>query len=73
MVNQTFFVEMMEPMMNRVRNLFNSGGWVIREKNGVEGSDRLEDEISKLSEGEDCFHLAFSKEEGDTDAFNEEL
>jgi hypothetical protein len=49
------------------------GECVVRGKSGVEGSDCLEDEISKVSEGEDCFHLAFSEEEGDTDAFNEEL
>jgi hypothetical protein len=45
------------------------GGWAVRGDSGVEGSDRLD----KVLEGEDCFHLAFSKEEGDTDAFNEEL
>ncbi len=49
------------------------GEWVIRGKSGVEGSDCLEDEISKVSEVEDCFHLVFSEEEGDTDACNEEL
>ncbi len=42
-------------------------------KRGVEQSDFVEDEISKVAEGEDGLNLAVAQEEGDTDALNKEV
>ncbi len=42
-------------------------------KRGVERSDFVEDEISKVAEGEDGLHLAFAQEEGDTGALDKEV
>ncbi len=47
--------------------------WVVGGKRGVEGSDFVEDEVSKVAEGEDGLHLAVAQEEGDTDALNKEV
>ncbi len=42
-------------------------------KPGVEQSDYVEDEISKVVEGEDGLHLAVAQEEGYTDALDKEV
>ena len=42
-------------------------------KCGVEGSDFIEDEVSKVVEGENGFHLVVAQEEGDTDALDKEV
>jgi hypothetical protein len=47
--------------------------WNVGGKRGVERSDFFEDEISKVAEGENGLHLAFSQEEGDTDALDKEV
>ncbi len=47
--------------------------WVVGGKHGVEQSDFIEDEISKVAEGEDGFHLAVAQEEGDTDALDNQV
>jgi hypothetical protein len=47
--------------------------WVVGGKRGVEQSDFVEDEISKVAEGEDGLHLAVAQEEGDTDTLDKEV
>ncbi len=47
--------------------------WVVGGKCGVDPSDFVEDEISKVAEGEDGLHLAVAQEEGDTDALNKKV
>jgi hypothetical protein len=66
--NQTLFVEMREPILVQIRR-----EWIMGGKQGVEQSDFVEDEISKVVEGEDGLHLAVAQEEGDTDALNKEV
>ncbi len=68
MENQTLFVEMREPILVQIRR-----EWIMGGKQGVEQSDFVEDEISKVVEGEDGLHLAVAQEEGDTDALNKEV
>ncbi len=47
--------------------------WVGGGKWGVEGSDFVEDDVSKVAEGEDGLHLVVAQEEGDTDALDKEV
>ncbi len=47
--------------------------WIVGGTRGVEQSDFIEDEISKVAEGEDGLHLAVAQEKGDTDALDKEV
>jgi hypothetical protein len=47
--------------------------WVMGGNCGVEQSNFVEDEISKVAEGEDGLHPAVAQEEGDTYALDKEV